>query len=170
MGDDGGDDTADGEFEAFDTQWFRPDPAGGFEARVPRGIRSMFAEMMGSLDEILSSDSDHIRRVFPTAYPDDPEREAGYQALVRGELIERHRASAATVVATLDADHLTEEQLTAWMTATNALRLVFGTALDLSEDDDFEIDPSDPDAGARVAYQVLTQLLGDIVAALSESA
>ena len=157
----------DGGFGFFDRRWFRPADGGGFDVAIPSGVRAMLGDMVGDLDELLSSDSDNVRRVFPTAYPDDPEREAGYQALVRGELIERHRASAEVIAATIDADHLTEEQLTSWMTATNALRLVFGTALDVSEDDDRAIDPDDPDAAARIAYQVLTELVDDMVQALT---
>ncbi len=158
-----------GGFGFFDRRWFRPSPSGGFDVAVPSGVRAMLGDVMGGLEELLSSDSPHLRRVFPTAYPDDPEREAGYQALVRGELIDRHRASAAVIEATIDADHLTEEELTAWMTASNALRLVFGTALDVSEDDDPSIDPDDEDAPARIAYRVLTELVDDMVKALAEA-
>src|SRR5690606_10534216 len=134
-------DVGSGGFGLFDRRWFRPAGDGGFDVAVPSGVRAMLADVMSGLDELLTSDSPHLRRVFPTAYPDDPEREAGYQALVRGELIDRHRASAEVIAATIDAEHLTEEELTAWMTATNALRLVFGTALDVGEDDDPAIDP-----------------------------
>jgi hypothetical protein len=158
-----------GGFGFFDKRWFRPARDGGYDVAIPSGVRAMLGDMVGDLDELLSSDSENVRRVFPTAYPDDPEREAGYQALVRGELIERHRASAETIAATIDADHLTEDELASWMTATNALRLVFGTALDVGEDDDRSIDPDDPDAAARVAYQVLTELVDDMVQALSRS-
>ena len=156
-----------GGFGFFDRRWFRPAADGGFDVAIPSGVRAILGDMMGDLDELLSSDSENVRRVFPTAYPDDADKEAGYQALVRGELIDRHRTSAEVIAATIDADHLTDEQLTSWMTAINALRLVFGTALDVSEDDDPAIDPDDPDAPARVAYRVLTELVDDIVAALS---
>lgn len=154
-------------FGFFDRRWFRPATDGGFDVAVPSGVRAILGDMVGSLDELLSSDSENIRRVFPTAYPDDAEREAGYQAFVRGELIERHSAAAEVLASTIDADHLTEEQLTAWMTTANTLRLVFGTALDVGEDDDRAIDADADDAPARVAYQVLTELVDDIVQALS---
>jgi hypothetical protein len=157
----------DGGFGFFDRRWFRPAPDGGFDVAIPSGVRAILGDMMGDLDELLSSDSENVRRVFPTAYPDDADKEAGYQALVRGELIDRHRSSAEVIAATIDADHLTDEELTSWMTAINALRLVFGTALDVSEDDDPAIDPDDPDAPARIAYRVLTELVDDIVQALS---
>ena len=157
----------DGGFGFFDKRWFRPSKDGGFDVAVPSGVRAMLADMMSDLDELLSSDNANVRRVFPTAYPDDAEKEAGYQALVRGELIDRHRQSAELIAETVEADHLTEEQMNAWMTACNALRLVFGTALDVSEDDSPSIDPDDPDAAARVAYRVLTEIVDDIVQALS---
>ena len=72
-----------------------------------------------------------MRRLFPTAYHDDPERDREYQQLVRDELLERRLAALATVEATAAADELDEEQLTGWLTALNDLRLVLGTRLDV---------------------------------------
>jgi hypothetical protein len=156
-----------GGFGFFDRRWVRPDGDGGFDLALPSGVRAMLLDLVGRLDELLSSDADVVRRVFPTAYPDDPEREAGYQALVRGELIERHAASAALVAATIESTTLTAEELSSWLTALNALRLVFGTALDVSEDDDpADVDMDSEDGPARMAYQVLTELVDDIVGAL----
>ncbi|MBK5221713.1 MAG: DUF2017 family protein [Acidimicrobiia bacterium] len=156
----------DGGFGLFDNRWVRPDREGGFDLAIPSGVRTMLGDLVDRLDELLGTDSDLVRRVFPTAYPDDAEREAGYQAMVRGELIDRHRASAATIADTVEADHLTEAELTAWMTAVNALRLVFGTALDVSEDVPLHVDMDSDEGPAQLAYQVLSELVDDIVTAL----
>ena len=149
-----------------DARWVRPDATGGFAVSVPSGVRAMLVDLVGQLDELLTSDIDAVRRVFPTAYPDDPEREAGYQALVRGELIDRHRAGAELIGRTIGSDRLTEEELTSWMTTINSMRLVFGTALDVRDDEPFEVDLESDQGPAQMAYQVLTELIDDIVHAL----
>jgi len=158
-----------GGFGFFDRRWFRPTDDGAFEVAVPPGVRAMLGDFVGEVSELLSSDSENVRRIFPTAYPDDPDKEAGYQALVRGELIERHQAAAQVVAATLDAERVTDEELHAWLTTANSLRLVLGTALDVSEDDDVAIYPDDPDAPARIAYRALTEVVAEITEALSDA-
>ena len=156
-------------FADIGPRWVRPDGEGRFELALPAGVRAMLVDLVEPLEPLLHSDEEVVRRVFPTAYPDDAEREAGYQALVRGELIDRHLASAEVIRRTIDAPTLTEEELSAWMTGINALRLVLGTALDVSEDDDrslADLDPDAEDTPARVAYAVLTDLVDDVVSAL----
>ena len=156
----------DGGFSFLDDRWVRPGRDGDYEIALPSGVRARLADLVGRLDELLETDGDVVRRVFPTAYPDDPEREAGYQALVRSELIDRHRASAELIAASIDRDRLTEDELTSWMTAINALRLVFGTALDVRDDEPFRVDMDSDEGPAQMAYQVLSELIDDIVQAM----
>ena len=108
-----------------------------------------------------------MRRLFPTAYHDDPDRDREYQQLVRDELLERRLAALATVEATARADEVTQEELTAWLTSLNDLRLVLGTRLDVSEDQ-AALDEDDPDAPAMAVYGYLSVLLGDVVDALAD--
>ena len=61
----------------------------------------------------MTTDDPSVRRLFPTAYHEDPERDREYQQLVRDELLERRLAALATVEATAEADELDEEELTA---------------------------------------------------------
>lgn len=156
----------DGGFGLFDQRWVRPADDERFELALPSGVRMMLRDLIEEIEELLRSDNDAVRRVFPTAYPDDPEREAGFQALVRGELIDRHVAAAAVVAATVDETSLSEEQLGRWMTTLNALRLVFGTALDVQDDEPPTFDPDSDAAPAQLAYQVLSELVDEIVQAL----
>ena len=59
---------------------------------------------------------------------------------------------------------LSAEQLTAWMQAVNSLRLVLGTMLDITEDDqELAFDPADPDARTQALYGYLGGLLDEIV-------
>ena len=85
--------------------------------------------------------------------------------MVHDELLEKRLAAVDLVEETASATSLTEDQLTAWMGAINDLRLVLGTRLDVTEEQD---SPSldDPQAPAFAVYQYLTFLLAEIVHAL----
>jgi hypothetical protein len=82
-------------------------------------------------------------------------------------LLESRLAAVDEVEATLGADTVDAERAGAWMRSLNALRLVLGTRLDVSEDDDREIDPDDPDAPARALYYFLSALVDELVDALA---
>ena len=84
-----------------------------------------------------------MRRLFPPAYPDDPERDAGYQVLTRDELLEQRLAALDVVERTLDGGDLDTGEMTAWMGTLNSLRLVLGTRLDVDEELP-DLDPADP--------------------------
>ena len=87
-----------------------------------------------------------MRRLFPTAYHDDAERDREYQQLVRDELLDRRLAALDIVDSHRStADELDEAQLSAWMRRVNDLRLVLGTRLDVCEDRR-RLDADDPDA------------------------
>ena len=144
---------------------------GGFEIRLPDEERALLRNVAPQLRQLLEGDlgDPGLRRLFPTAYADDPERDREYQQLVRDELAERRRAAVDTLVATVDADHLDEDELLAWMGAVNDLRLVLGTRLDVSEDEGPLLDEDDPDAPLVALYGYLGFLLENIVDALAES-
>ena len=135
---------------------------------LPGPERELLAGLVDQLRELLelTTDDPSVRRLFPTAYHDDPERDREYQQLVRDELLERRLAALATVEESVEAEELDEAQLTGWLTAMNDLRLVLGTRLDVSEDQD-GIDEGDPDAPAMAVYGYLSVLLNDIVDALA---
>lgn len=107
-----------------------------------------------------------VRRLLPPAYPTDPEAEEAYVALTRGELLEHHRGALETLAATATATHLDEEQVADWLGALNDLRLVLGTILDVTEDDD-EPDPSDPLQSEWSAYHYLGFLQSQLIDVLS---
>jgi hypothetical protein len=142
---------------------------GTFEVRIPRDDREVLREVGSQLRQLLDGDLDDpgLRRLFPTAYADDPERDREYHALVRDELADRRRASVATFIDSVGRDRLDEEQVLAWMSSVNDLRLVLGTRLDVSEDSP-DPDPEDEDAPLFYLYDYLGYLLESIVAALSE--
>jgi hypothetical protein len=143
---------------------------GDFEIRLPDEERALLRDLVPQLRAVLENDlSDpSLRRLFPTAYPDDPARDQEYRQLVGDELLERRRAALDTLLATVEATKLSEEELTAWMGAVNDLRLVLGTRLDVSEDMDPVPAPDDPDAPLLALYGYLGYLLESIVEALAE--
>ena len=142
---------------------------GTYALRLPTPERELLANLVGQLRELLelTTDDPSVRRLFPTAYHDDAERDREYQQLVRDELLERRLAALDTVEATCMADQLDEAQLTGWLTALNDLRLVLGTRLDISEDQD-ALAEDHPDAPALAVYGYLSVLLDDAVDALAE--
>jgi hypothetical protein len=147
----------------FRRSWVRRRGDGTYELDLPDGVREALPHLGAELEGLLGSDEPVMARLFPTAYPDDPEREAGYQALIRGELIDRHRAGLELVAATASADRLTHDELVTWMTTVNAMRLVLGTALGVEDDVDLEIDDDDPRSLTNQLYLVLSVLLDDIL-------
>ena len=143
---------------------------GDFDVRLPDAERRLLAALVPQLRAALTEGEQladpSLRRLFPTAYPEDPELDAEYHQLVHDDLLERRLASLDTVAATVDATRLDEEQLLAWMGAVNDLRLVLGTRLDVSEESDLDPDPDDPEAGPLAVYAYLGFLLESIVNAL----
>ena len=142
--------------------------SGEFDVRLSDDERDVLRSVAPQLRQLLDGDlaDPSLRRLFPPAYGEDPERDREYHALVRDELADRRRAAVDTFVATIDRQRLTEEELLAWMGSINDLRLVLGTRLDVTEELE-EIDPEDPDAGLFALYGYLGWLLEHVVDALS---
>lgn len=147
---------------------FAPRKDGRFDVNLVDEAKQGILSLAGELEELQTTDRPETRRLFPTAYPDDPERDAGYQIFARDELIEKRRAAVDIMRSTVDADVLTAEELGAWMGVLNDLRLVLGTMLDVSEDDD-EIDVDSQDAESRLLYHSLGELVHGMVEALTTS-
>jgi hypothetical protein len=134
----------------------------GWEQQLLRGLAG---DLRGLLEE--TTDDPSVRRLFPTAYHDDPERDLEYQVLVRDELLQRRLAALEATTATTDSRELDAAGLAAWMGTVNQLRLVIGTNLDVSEEP-IEVDPDSDDAAGWAVYDYLTGLLAEIVDALED--
>ena len=128
--------------------------------------RSMLVDLAGQFRAVVADDADpNLRRLYPTAYPDDPERDADYSGLVHDDLVRTRIAAADTVMTTAGAVSLDAVQLAAWMQVLNGLRLLLGTRLNLSEADEF--DPDADDAPTRALLSWLGFLLEEAVVAAS---
>ena len=152
----------------FDRDRVKRKGRGRYQVRLRPTERILVGDLVGQLREQLlaSTDEPSVRRLFPPAYPDDPERDAGYQVLTRDELLESKLAAIDVVERTLEGDELDEAGMTAWMGTLNSLRLVLGTRLDVDEELP-TLDTDDPLAPAYAVYEYLGWLLSQVVDALS---
>jgi hypothetical protein len=142
--------------------------SGRFRLALTRDEREVLRSLPGQLRELLGTDDPSLVRLFPPAYPDDPAGNAEYEQLTRDSLLAGRLEALRIMEATVDADELTEEELTAWLGALNDLRLVLGTRLDVSEDSyAAALDPRDPRAPELALFGYLSWLQEQAVAALS---
>jgi hypothetical protein len=145
---------------------------GGYGLRLDERERALVRQILGDMRALLMLDAGdlRVRRLYPSAYADDAEKEDEYRRLTHEELRSSRLANVDTVEASIDATTLTEEQLTAWMQAINSLRLVLGTLLDINDDDqELSFDPDDPEARTQALYGYLGGLLDEIVDAQLEA-
>jgi hypothetical protein len=130
---------------------------GEFDLRLPEAEREILRALPEQFRDLLETTDPAVRRLFPPAYEDDPERNAEYEQLVRGDLLAGKLKSLEIMEATIDARRITEDQLLAWLGALNDLRLTLGTRLDVTE----ELDPERiPDTHPQAQLYALYFYLG----------
>ena len=128
----------------------------------------MLSQLPAQMRELLDDRDSSTRRLFPPAYADDPELEAEYESMVREDLHSGRRRSLEVLEATLDAKRVDEEQLNAWLTALNDIRLVLGTRLEIEDDDaGQDVPEDDPKAPVFALYDYLGWLVSQVVDALA---
>ena len=137
-------------------------PDGTYRLQMPAEIRNALRSLIDQFEVFLDPQLPESKRLFPTAYPDDPERDAGYQIFSQDKLIEKKQGSMNTIRETLEAQTLTVEQTQSWLQTINDLRLVIGTQLDVCEED---FVPDDPEL--YELYEDLTYLSEIFVRGLS---
>lgn len=158
----------------------RRKPAGALR-RTKAGIRIAMAEaerelLVSLLDQLRQlilggGDRPALRRLFPAAYhqPVDAEAEAEYQRLMHDELVASRLAGIDTVIRALTDDALLDDEgAMTFVRALNQVRLVLGTALEISEDDDpATVDDDHPLAAEQHLYHYLSWLLDSALDALT---
>jgi hypothetical protein len=136
--------------------------SGRFQLRLSPEERELLRGLPGQLKELLAdTDEPSLRRLFPPAYIDDTEGEAEYRRLVGDDLLQGRQAALDIMAETIDATELDEEQVTAWLSCLNDLRLVIGTQLDVQEDEEPLATP------IHQVYYYLTMLEDAVINALS---
>jgi hypothetical protein len=149
---------------------FQPQADGSFRINLAPDVRELLVHLFGELRDVLTqaeTSDPALRRLFPAAYHDDPERDAEYQELMRSELVASRLTAISRVVEVVgDGDHLAAGDMDLLLQSLNAVRLLLGTMLDVSEDDaDDDGDPDDPAAAQAHLYSYLGWLLEAAVAA-----
>lgn len=126
-------------------------------------LENLPAELAGVLSglNVTGRVPDGLQRLFPPAYLRDDEAEASYVDTTRGELAASHRTALETLARTARATRLDREQMGEWMTALNDLRLVLGTALDVTDDESWL--PEGPPSSEVMIYHYLTLLQAELI-------
>jgi hypothetical protein len=142
--------------------------AGTYRIDLPAEERDLLRHLLPQLRELITAppEDPRVRRLFPTAFPDDPEKEGEYRRFMHEELVASRTEAIASLETTIDARELDEAQASAWMTSLNSVRLVLGTMLDVSEETDVAmVADEDPDVQAYALYAYLSLLLEELLAA-----
>jgi hypothetical protein len=144
---------------------------GGWRIGLDAEERNLLVRLMGELQALITGPDDNelILRLFPAAYLDDEEKEAEYQRLMREELVTSRLSAIESVTAVLEADPgelLDEGQTVAFMQSINAVRLVLGTMLGISDDESAD-EAEAADSPEHHLYDFLSWLLEWTVRSLS---
>jgi hypothetical protein len=157
-------------FGRFGSAGWQPlvEPVGdGYRVNLGRAEQRLVLESLDELRVMLAEHDPDTRRLFPTAYLEDEELDAEYHRMVGDDLRRGQLEALDTVERTIEGQVVDREELDAWMRALNGVRLAIGTRMDISENPG-PIDPDAPDAHDRLVYEVLSVILGSIVAVLSD--
>lgn len=140
----------------------------GFDINLPDEERQLLLHLLPQIREVMEHpDEARARRLFPVAYLNDVDRDAEYHRFMREELVASRVAALERFGETAQQTHVDEAAMLAWMQCVNSVRLVLGTMLDISEDDEpLDIDENDPRFPEFALYGYLSVLLEEIVTAL----
>jgi len=145
----------------------------GYVLRLSTDERDQLRGLCGELRELLHeadpSADPAMARLFPPAYPNDPLANLDFERDAGSGLVADRLAAVDVVETTVDAEHLSEEEVLAWLGSVNAFRLVLGTRLELTEEStEADYPEGHPDHDAYGVYLYLTWLEAGIVEGLSE--
>ncbi|MEI2704896.1 MAG: DUF2017 family protein [Ilumatobacteraceae bacterium] len=126
--------------------------------------RELIVRLLDDLRTLILAGGDQaiLRRLFPPAYHQavDTDAEAEYQRLMHDELVAARLAGIETIRAAIADDTLLDDEGTmAFVRSLNQIRLVLGTALDVSEDESIDVDDDHPLVAEYHLYHYLSWLL-----------
>jgi hypothetical protein len=145
---------------------------GGWRINLDDEERKLLMRLMRELEALMTGPADHelLRRLFPVAYPEDAEKEAEYQRLMREELVASRLSAISSVTRTVDPANagtlLDEGETIAFMQSINAIRLVLGSMLGITDDDSADA-ADEADSPEHHLYDFLSWLLEWTVRSLS---
>jgi hypothetical protein len=130
-------------------------------------LTMLFDELDALLDTATGPDDPVLNRLFPSAYLDDTEAEVEFRSLtettLRGDRVDRIDACRADLEHGAEIELSEAEDAQRWIQVLNDLRLALGTRLGVSEDDEHDFDPTDPEAQPWVVYHWLTAVQDSVV-------
>jgi hypothetical protein len=148
--------------------------------RLSMAESHVLEQLFGELQQVLApgsldADDPVRRRLYPAAY-DDPTAEQDFRELTESGLQQDRSERADECLAELRQGRslvrtelvLAPDAADRWIRVLNDLRLTFGTQLDITEDDDYELDATDPQVHLRARYLWLTALQDVLVSTLME--
>jgi hypothetical protein len=144
----------------------------GFTLHLGPDERSVVTGLLSELRAMQTDPAaaEAVVRLFPVVHPDDPEQEAEYQRLMRDELVTSRTAAIDAVLGVLERPGrkvpLTADEMTSFIQAVNSVRLVLGTVLDVSEDEE-EVPDEVLDSPEYGLYGYLSYVLDACVRLLS---
>ena len=151
----------------------------GFLIELGEDEAMLVARLLDEMRQLLTNPSPDssekllTARLFPVAHPDDEVAEAEYQRLMRDELVESKLEAITQVERVLTAERrsdrvVDELGLVAFMQSLNAIRLVLGTMLGVSDDPTLdEVDEQLEQSPEYHLYAYLSWLLEHCVRAAS---
>jgi Domain of unknown function (DUF2017) len=149
----------------FGSPPFRRTRSGAYRVHLSaqeRGLlRGLAVELAAELGD--PGDDPALGRLFPHAYDADDKAEAEYRELLGDALRDQRSRELGVLAATSEHDELSAEELHAWLTALNDLRLVLGTRLGVTEDLYERLDPREPPPQDLGIYLYLTWLQEQLV-------
>ncbi len=135
----------------------------------------LLRRLVGEVRQLVTtgvSDDPKLARLFPPAYTDDDGSESEYRRLMHDELVASRVAAIDTVEGSLAASvdgndrvRFDAAGLEALATSLNSVRLVLGTLLGITDEDE-EPDPNVPEVAL---YHFLSWMLDGVVEALMTS-
>ncbi|MGI9030323.1 MAG: DUF2017 family protein [Ilumatobacteraceae bacterium] len=143
---------------------------GGHVLHLGEDERALLSRLLGELREVVTDPApgEMASRLFPVVHPDLPDQEAEYQRLTRSDLVSSRLGALDVVDGVLRRQGRTvtmdEAEMMSFVQAVNALRLVLGTALGVTEDDDVE----SADQLASPQYQLYAYLSWVLDAAIRQ--
>jgi len=150
---------------------FQRQQDGSFLVLLSDDERRLLGSLPAQLSSVVDAEPEDpwLQRLFPTAYPKDPDREQEWRLLMSVDLHDRRRAQLRTLAETAGAASLSEDELLTWSQAVNDLRLYLGTRLDLTEETTEEDFEDEDDRDLLALYGWLSFLQGEVIDALSEA-
>jgi hypothetical protein len=124
--------------------------------------------MLGMNGSTEISDDPALARLFPDGYSDDEHASADFRRFTEQDLRQEKTAALTQIRSALqsneDTSFVSPLQAQSWLKAINDLRLVLGTRLGVTQENDFDSDSDEP--GVNL-YNFLTYLQGTLLDALS---